>query len=203
MALAIPSASVRSTRTSALEARRGRGLRWYGEGAQVTATVSKAHDLLPRCSQEICATMVQPLDLRHIGGAAHFVWAYPPNFGRTAHRHVQVQRRTTVEYPTGADALIETHISKGILPTFQRGFYTLNGMRDTSAARTSPTSLRTTARLRQPNRMWPHRTEAATRPHFGRQNGKKGLIRAVLARLARICHAYTASQWFCNVFSYK
>src|SRR5438093_10848191 len=43
-------------------------------------------------------------------------------------------------------------ISKGILHAFQRGFYTLKGVRDTFAARTSPTSLRTTARLRQPNR---------------------------------------------------
>lgn len=42
-------------------------------------------------------------------------------------------------------------IAKGILHAFQRGFYTLKGVRDTFAARTSPTSLRTTARLRQPN----------------------------------------------------
>jgi hypothetical protein len=32
-------------------------------------------------------------------------------------------------------------IAKGILHAFQRGFYTLNGMRDTAAARMSPTSL--------------------------------------------------------------
>ena len=36
-------------------------------------------------------------------------------------------------------------LSEGILHAFQRGFYTLNGMRDTSPARTSLTSLRTTA----------------------------------------------------------
>src|SRR5215471_3972037 len=48
------------------------------------------------------------LGLLHIGGYAHFVWAYPPNCGRTAQRHVQVHRRTTVEYLTVADAMIET-----------------------------------------------------------------------------------------------
>ena len=49
----------------------------------------------------------------------------------------------------------------------------------------------------------PHRTEAATRPHFGRQNGKRALIRTVLAHFARICRVYTSPQWFCNKFSYK
>jgi len=71
-------------------------------------TVSKAHALLPRFSQEICVAMVHPLGLLYIGGAAHFVWAYPPNFGRTAYRHVQVHRRTTEEYSAVADAMMET-----------------------------------------------------------------------------------------------
>jgi len=43
-------------------------------------TVSEAHDLFPRFSQERCAVRVQAPDLLHIGGAAYFVWAYPPNF---------------------------------------------------------------------------------------------------------------------------
>src|SRR5262245_10246555 len=42
-----------------------------------------------------------------------------PNFGRTAHRHVQVQRRTTVAYPTVADAMIETEFP--ILETHLNG----------------------------------------------------------------------------------
>jgi len=46
---------------------------------------------------------------------------------------------------SGQAPLRRGEISKGILHAFPRGFYTLNGMRDTSAARTSPTSLRTTA----------------------------------------------------------
>src|SRR4029434_773279 len=54
------------------------------------------------------AAMVPPLGLLHIGRAAHCLWAYPPNVGRTAHRHVHVHRRTTVAYPTVADAMIET-----------------------------------------------------------------------------------------------
>jgi hypothetical protein len=59
--------------------------------------------------------MVHPLGLLHIGGAAHCIWAYPPNFGRTAHRHVQVHRRTIVAYPTVADAVIETVLLEGLL----------------------------------------------------------------------------------------
>ena len=70
-------------------------------------------------------------------------------------------------------------------------------------------SFKDSARYRPPmaslseSAIWPHRTEAATRPHCGRQSGKKGLMRTVLARFARICRAYTSSQWFCNIFSYK
>ena len=67
-------------------------------------------------------------------------------------------------------------------------------------------SFKDSARYRPPmaslseSAIWPHRTEAATRPHCGRQSGKKGLMRTVLARFARICRAYTSSQWFCNIF---
>jgi hypothetical protein len=39
--------------------------------------------------------MVHAPGLLHIGEAAYFVWAYPPNFGCTAQRHREVQRRTT------------------------------------------------------------------------------------------------------------
>ena len=44
-------------------------------------TVSEAHELFPRFSQERCIAMIQAPGLLHIGGAAYFVWAYPPNFG--------------------------------------------------------------------------------------------------------------------------
>src|SRR5262249_12500014 len=44
----------------------------------------------------------------HIGVAAYFVWASPPNNGGTACRHVHVHRHMTVAYPTVADAMIET-----------------------------------------------------------------------------------------------
>jgi len=43
-------------------------------------TVSEVYDLFPRFSQERCAVRVQAPGLLHIGGAAYFVWAYPPNF---------------------------------------------------------------------------------------------------------------------------
>jgi hypothetical protein len=52
--------------------------------------------------------MVHAPGLLHIGGAAYVVWAYPPNFGCTAQRHIPVHRRTTVKYPTAADTMIET-----------------------------------------------------------------------------------------------
>ena len=73
-------------------------------------TVSEAHDLFPRFSQERCVAMIQAPGLLHIGGAAYFVWPHPPNCGGPAQRHVQVHRRTTVEYPTGADAMIATRL---------------------------------------------------------------------------------------------
>jgi hypothetical protein len=44
----------------------------------------------------------------HIGVSAHFVWTFPPNYGRTARRHVHVYKHTTGAYPTVADAMIET-----------------------------------------------------------------------------------------------
>jgi hypothetical protein len=42
----------------------------------------------------------------HIGGVAYCVWAFPPNAGGAAHRHVQAHS-CHVEYPTVADAVIE------------------------------------------------------------------------------------------------
>jgi hypothetical protein len=50
-------------------------------GHEMAETVSEAQDLFPRFSQERSATIVQAPGLLHIGGAACFVWAYPPNFG--------------------------------------------------------------------------------------------------------------------------
>jgi hypothetical protein len=54
--------------------------------------------------------MLHPLGLPHIGGAAHVVGVYPSNGGRTAQGHVHVHRRTTVEYPAVADAMLATSI---------------------------------------------------------------------------------------------
>jgi hypothetical protein len=42
-------------------------------------TVSEAHDRLPRFTQERCAVIIYAPGLLRIGGAAYFVWAYPPN----------------------------------------------------------------------------------------------------------------------------
>jgi hypothetical protein len=69
--------------------------------------------------------MVPAPGLLHIGGTAYFVWAYPPIFGCTAQRHVQVRRRTTVTSRTVANAMIETlrrrieEPSKNFLTTHQ------------------------------------------------------------------------------------
>jgi hypothetical protein len=57
-------------------------------------TVSEAHDLFPRFSEERSAAMVHAPGLLHIGGSAYFVWADPPTFGCTAQRHIQVYRHT-------------------------------------------------------------------------------------------------------------
>jgi hypothetical protein len=42
-------------------------------------TVSEAHDRFPRFTQERCAFIIFAPGLLRIGGAAYFVWAYPPN----------------------------------------------------------------------------------------------------------------------------
>ena len=57
-------------------------------------TVSKAHDLYPRFSQERNGAIVHAPGLLHIGGSAYFVWADPPNGGCIAQRHGEVHRRT-------------------------------------------------------------------------------------------------------------
>jgi hypothetical protein len=49
---------------------------------------------------------IQALGRFHIGGVAYCVWAFPPNAGGAAHRHVQAHS-CHVEYPTVADAVIE------------------------------------------------------------------------------------------------
>ena len=49
-------------------------------GHSMAETASEAHDLFPQFAQERCTVRVQALGLLHIGGAAYFVWAYPPNF---------------------------------------------------------------------------------------------------------------------------
>jgi hypothetical protein len=72
-----------------------RGLRRDAERSPMAATVSKAHELCPRFSQKRCAGMVHAPGLLHIGEAAYFGWADPPNFGCTAQRHGEEQRRTT------------------------------------------------------------------------------------------------------------
>ena len=67
--------------TSASEAKHVRGLRRDAERSHRAETVSEAHDLCPRFSQESSATMVHAPGLLRIGGAAYFVWAYLPNGG--------------------------------------------------------------------------------------------------------------------------
>jgi len=58
-----------------------RGSRRDAERSQRGETVSEVHALFPRFSLEKCAAMIQALGPLHIGGAAYFVWAYPPNCG--------------------------------------------------------------------------------------------------------------------------
>ena len=70
-------------------------------------TVSEAHDLFPRFSQERCTVTIHALGLLHIGGAAYCVWEYPPNFGRTAQRHGEVHRRTTSALTTSRQLLVK------------------------------------------------------------------------------------------------
>jgi hypothetical protein len=55
---------------------------------------------------------IQALGRFHIGGVACCVWALPPNAGGAAHRHVQAHS-CHVEYPTMADAVIETGTGAG------------------------------------------------------------------------------------------
>src|SRR5262249_11242278 len=95
MAAAPPAASGLCYSTSAPEARRVRGLRRDAERAQIAETVSKAHALFPRSSQERGAAMIQAPGLLHIGGAAYFVWVDSPDGECIAHRHGEVHRRTT------------------------------------------------------------------------------------------------------------
>ena len=71
-----------------------RGLRRDAEKAQIAETVSKAHALFPRFSQERGTVIIHAPGFLHIGGAAYFVWAYPLNGGCTAQRHGEVHRRT-------------------------------------------------------------------------------------------------------------
>jgi hypothetical protein len=61
----------------------------------VAETVSEAHALSPRLSQGRREGRIQSLGCGHIGEAAYFVWALPPNGGGTAHRHGQVHPHTT------------------------------------------------------------------------------------------------------------
>jgi len=91
----LPAASGPRYNTSAPEAKHVRGLQREAERAQRAGTSSASHDLFPRFLQERCAAMIYAPSLLHIGGTAYFVWAYPPNGGCTAQRHVEVHRRTT------------------------------------------------------------------------------------------------------------
>jgi len=58
-------------------------------------TVRETHERLSRFSQGRCPASVHAPGFHRIGGAAYFVWAYPPNGGRTAHTHGAEKRRTT------------------------------------------------------------------------------------------------------------
>jgi hypothetical protein len=69
-------------------------------------TVSKSHGLLLRFSYEKSSVRLHIPGFLRIGVSACFVWAFPPIFGGTAW-HIQVHSRH-MEYPTVADAVIET-----------------------------------------------------------------------------------------------
>src|SRR5262245_16675882 len=107
MASAPPPASGPRYSTSALETKCVRGLRRAGERALETETVSEAHDLYSRFSQEKCAVIVHAPGLLHIGGSRNVVHAYTPNFRRPTPRHIHVHRRTTVGAPSVADTMLE------------------------------------------------------------------------------------------------
>src|SRR5215831_8824903 len=73
-----PAASGPRHSTAAPEARHGRGRRCDAERTHMAETVRKAHERFPQFSWEGCAAIVHTPGLFHIGGAAYFVWAYPP-----------------------------------------------------------------------------------------------------------------------------
>jgi hypothetical protein len=95
MASATSAASAPRHSTVALGARSLRGRRRDAEGSQVAETVSEAHDLPLRFSHGRHDGRIHALGCCHIGEAAYFVWALPPNIGGTAQRHVQVHPHTT------------------------------------------------------------------------------------------------------------
>jgi hypothetical protein len=59
-----------------------------------------------REAQERCAEIMHAPGFRRIGGAAYFVWAYPPKGGGTAHRHRAEQRRTPSTLTTSRKLLV-------------------------------------------------------------------------------------------------
>jgi hypothetical protein len=62
----------------------------------VAETASEAHALPPGFHMGGGREgRIHALGCGHIGGGAYCVWALPPEVGRTAHRHVQVQSHTT------------------------------------------------------------------------------------------------------------
>src|SRR5262249_53586779 len=101
-----PAAAGPRHSTSAPVAQRVRGFRHDAERVHMAETGSEAHELFPRFSQERSAAIVPALGLLYIGGAAYFVWAYPPNGGCTARRHVAVHRHTTSALTTSKQLLV-------------------------------------------------------------------------------------------------
>ena len=150
--------------------------------------------------------MVHPLGLLHIGGAAHCLWAYPPNFGRTAHRHVQVHRRATVAYPTVADAMIETG---SLLNTIKCTRPPTTDQCDctrtifgccSSSLNTRSESSRIQARHSQPARSCVVSRVGNSSPH-STQRCEIGTIRLLAMKviLVRVCQSQIRhAQWLCH-----
>src|SRR5262249_11902371 len=66
-------------------------------GHSMAETVNEAHNLFPWFSQEMSIAMVHAPGLLHIGGAAHFLWGYPPHFwGYRENKHFYRSPRPTL-----------------------------------------------------------------------------------------------------------
>jgi len=75
--------------------------------SQMAETVSEAHALSARFSQERSNAKIHAPGLLRIGGSAYFVWADPPKLWVHCQRHVQVHRRTTSALQMSKQLLVQ------------------------------------------------------------------------------------------------